>query len=109
VEPIASVQITCPAGSADWLHDFARALVADRLASSVNIVPGVRSLYRWQGEVHDAAELVAIVNTRAALVEDIIARTNQEHPYVTPGIRWHPIEAPPDYWQWVIDSTSDTP
>jgi periplasmic divalent cation tolerance protein len=106
MEPIVSIAITCPAGSGNWLHDFARALVTERLASSVNVVPGARSVYRWQDEVKDAPEMIAYVNTRATLVDDIVERTNREHPYVTPGIRWQSIEATPAYWQWVIDATS---
>lgn len=104
MEPIADIHITGPDG--DWLMPFARGLVEDHVAASVNIVPAVRSVYRWQGEVQDGDEVLVIVHTRESLTSDVIERATNEHPYEVPGIRVTGVDdALPSYHRWVIDST----
>lgn len=63
---------------------LARTLVAEELAACVNLVPGVRSIYRWDGAVEDGREQLAIIKTRAARVEALIARLVALHPYQVP-------------------------
>jgi periplasmic divalent cation tolerance protein len=83
-----------------------RALVDSRLAASVNILPGVISLYRWQGSVNRAEEAVMIVKTRASLAEQIRASVKATHPYDTPAIVVLPVESVDDrYFAWILDST----
>lgn len=63
---------------------LARALVTEELAACVNLVPGVRSIYRWDGAVEDGREQLAIIKTRAARVDALIARLVALHPYQVP-------------------------
>jgi periplasmic divalent cation tolerance protein len=62
----------------------ARALVGERLAACVNLVPGVRSIYQWQGAVEESAELLAVIKTTAEAVAPLIARLVELHPYDVP-------------------------
>ncbi|MGK9169686.1 divalent-cation tolerance protein CutA [Inquilinus limosus] len=63
-----------------------RALVEERLAASVNILPGARSIYRWRGRVEEAAEAVLIAKTRADRFTDLSARVRELHSYELPCI-----------------------
>jgi periplasmic divalent cation tolerance protein len=104
MEQIADVSIT--ADSADWLADFTRSIVNDRLAACGNIVPSIRSIYRWEGAVEDDNEALVILHTRQSLVPAIIERANRDHPYDTPQVLAVPVtDANPAYRHWVLEST----
>jgi periplasmic divalent cation tolerance protein len=90
-DDVCELVITAP--DADWLIEFSRRLVADRLAASVHNLTTIRSIYRWQDEIHDRPEARAAVHTRTALVPRIIERLNAEHPYEVPGVFALPIVA----------------
>ena len=109
MEQIADVSIT--AESADWLADFTRSIVNDRLAACGNIVPSIRSIYRWEGAVEDDNEALVILHTRQSLVPAIIERANRHHPYDTPQVLAVPVaDANPAYRDWVLASTlADAP
>jgi periplasmic divalent cation tolerance protein len=106
VDEIADVSVT--AASADWLADFARAVVTDRLAACGNIVPQIRSIYRSEGAIEDEGEALVVFHTRASLVPELIERVNQDHPYDTPQVLAVPVmNANPGYQQWVITETRE--
>ena len=78
------VLVTAPdAGCAERL---ARALVEERLAACVNIVPGIRSVYRWEGRVHEDAELLLVIKTRAQRSAALAARVRELHPAQLPEV-----------------------
>jgi len=80
---------------------LARALVGDRLAACVNICPGVVSVYEWKGEIEAAAEVVAFIKTRHALVDETMAAMRKLHPYEVPAFLVLPIESGnDDYLAW---------
>jgi len=70
--------------SSEKAAEIARQLVDERLCACVNLVPAVRSIYRWQGEVHDDAEVLAIVKTTTERVEALRERLIALHPYELP-------------------------
>ena len=74
------------APSAEKAAEIARALVTEGLAACVNIVPGVRSIYAWKGEIVDDAEALCVVKTRADRVEALRARLVALHPYEVPEL-----------------------
>lgn len=83
-----------------------RALVASGVAACVNILPGMISLYRWQGAVERAEEVVMIVKTRASLAERVRAAIKAAHSYDTPAILVLPVEsADQTYLQWLLAET----
>ncbi len=61
-----------------------RILVEERLAACATVVPGVRSIYHWQGAVEEAAETLMLVKTTAAKVEALEARLRELHSYDVP-------------------------
>jgi periplasmic divalent cation tolerance protein len=83
-----------------------RALVERRLCACVNILPGMVSLYWWQGAIERGDEVVMIIKTRAGLAEDVRAAVKRMHSYTTPTILVLPIETvDPDYHDWLIAET----
>jgi periplasmic divalent cation tolerance protein len=83
-----------------------RELVETRLCACVNILPGMVSLYWWQGAIERGEEVVMIIKTRATLAEAVRAAVKRMHSYTTPAILVLPIErADPDYNAWVVAET----
>lgn len=81
---------------------MARALVENRLAACVNVVPGVESIYRWQGEVETAQEALLIMKTTAARFGELRHRILELHRYAVPEIVAIPIvEGSASYLSWV--------
>jgi len=82
------------------------ALVGARLAACVNILPGMISLYRWQGAIERGEEAVMLIKTRASLAEPVRAAVRASHPYDTPAILVLPIESVDEtYFAWIMAST----
>jgi periplasmic divalent cation tolerance protein len=84
-----------------------RALVERRLAACVNILPGMVSLYWWQGQIDRGDEVVMIIKTRASLAEPVRAAVKDMHSYTTPAILVIPIETvDPAYHAWIEAETT---
>jgi periplasmic divalent cation tolerance protein len=82
-------------------------LVERRLCACVNILPGMVSIYRWQGAVERADEVVMIIKTRAGLAEAVHATVKELHSYVMPAVLVIPIErVDPDYHAWIEAETA---
>lgn len=80
-----------------------RALVAGRLAACVNILPGMVSVYAWQGAIERAEEVVMIIKTSAARRDAVMAAVAEQHPYETPAILVTDVAAVhPAYGAWVV-------
>jgi periplasmic divalent cation tolerance protein len=80
-----------------------RVLVERRLAACVNILPGMISLYWWQGKIDRGEEVVMIIKTRASLVEPVRRAVKEMHSYSTPAILVLPAESvDPDYHAWIV-------
>jgi periplasmic divalent cation tolerance protein len=83
-----------------------RTLVERRLCACVNILPGMVSLYWWQGAIERGEEAVMIIKTRAALAEAVRAAVKEMHSYTTPAILVLPIKTvDPDYHAWIVAET----
>lgn len=86
---------------------IAKALVDERLVACVNVLPKVRSVYRWQGKVEDDAEQLLICKTTAERVPAVVRRTRELHPYAVPEVIALPVEAGfGDYLRWIEEQTS---
>jgi len=65
---------------------IAEALIRDKLAACVNLIPGMKSVYAWKGEIEHGEEVVGIVKTRVGLKEEVRQALRARHPYETPII-----------------------
>lgn len=84
-----------------------RALVERRLVACVNLVPGVRSIYRWQGRVEDAPEILAVMKTRRDRLPELLAALPALHPYQVPEILALPVVAGgASYLAWVASEAA---
>ena len=91
------------AGSEQEAEDIATALVAGRLAACVNVVPGITSIYRWQGEVQRDREWLLVVKSRRDVLDDLVQRVRELHSYDLPETIALPLvggSAP--YLDWLV-------
>ena len=101
-------EVVVTAADAGWLAGFTRTLVEERLAACGHVVEQVRSVYRWEGEVHDEREARVALHTRRSLVPAVVARTSQLHPYEVPCVLALPVTGGnPDYLDWVRAQTRE--
>jgi periplasmic divalent cation tolerance protein len=103
----SAIAVLCTAPDAEVAQRLARGLVEARLAACVNVLPGVRSIYRWQGRVQDEAELLLVIKTRAEHFDALEAWLKQHHPYDVPEVLGLPasaVSAP--YLAWLEDETA---
>ena len=88
--------------SMDLAHKIAHALVNEGKAACVNIVPGVRSIYRWEEKICDDSELLLLIKSSDENFEQIRKRIRQIHTYETPEVIAVPISGgDPDYLNWL--------
>ena len=81
---------------------IARILVEERLAACANILGACHSIYRWQGEIEESAEVAILLKTRAGRAEALIARLAELHSYDVPAAMVWPIAyALGAYAEWV--------
>lgn len=96
------VLTTCP--DAEVGNAIARALVEERLAACVNIMPPARSIYRWRGATESGEEQLLIVKIKAANYAAVERRIQDLHPYEVPEVIALPIAAGlPAYLAWLDD------
>lgn len=83
-------------------------LVAEGLAACVNIVPGVMSVYQWQGKIEHDSELLLVIKTRRDCYEELEVTVQQLHPYELPEIIAVTIERGlSGYLEWIDQSTGN--
>ena len=101
---IVDVTITGP--DPDWLAEHTRSLVEQRLAACGNIIPTIRSIYRWQDKIEDEPEAYVILHTQGRHVDEIIRQTNAAHPYETVHILATEVrQSDPSYREWILAET----
>ena len=82
-----------------------RALVEGRVAACVNIVPGLRSLFRWQGTIEEQEETLMLVKSRSEYLPSILDTVKRLHSYTVPEVIALPILAgSSDYLAWIDES-----
>ena len=86
--------------------EVARVLVDEQLCACVNLVPQIRSIYRWQGAVSDEAETLALIKTTREAEGALRARLVELHPYEVPEVVAFRVSAGlPAYLQWVLEES----
>jgi len=98
------VLCTCPDEATG--RQIATALLAAELAACVNCLPGIRSWYRWEGQLRDDAEVLLVIKTRQARYAALEAMLRENHPYEVPEIIALPVVAGArNYLDWVRQAT----
>ncbi len=89
-------------GTEEQALDVAHALVRARRAACVNIIPGVRSIFRWKGNVCDDSEMLLIIKTRAANFELVRETINRVNTYELPEVLAYRVDwASPGFTEWI--------
>uniref|UniRef100_A0A8D2PUF6 Protein CutA n=1 Tax=Zosterops lateralis melanops TaxID=1220523 RepID=A0A8D2PUF6_ZOSLA len=102
---VSAAFVTCPNQSV--ATELARALVQQRLAACVNIVPGITSVYTWQGKLEEDSEVLLMIKTRSSRVPELTEYVRSHHPYEVPEVVALPVaQGNPPYLRWVGDSVS---
>lgn len=97
--------ILSTAGSPEEGERIARILVEQRLAACVNIVPNIRSVYRWDGKIESAQEVLLLVKTGADLLERAENALRAAHSYEIPEVLvFNPESGHADYLDWLLRS-----
>ncbi len=98
------IYMTCE--TAAEAERIGRALVEERLAACTNMIPGMRSIYWWDGAVQTGEEVVLLAKTRTERVDALIARVRELHSYEVPCAVELPLaRGNPDYLAWIEAET----
>ncbi|KAG7573519.1 Divalent ion tolerance protein CutA [Arabidopsis suecica] len=102
--PSIVVYVTVPNREAG--KKLANSIVQEKLAACVNIVPGIESVYEWEGKVQSDSEELLIIKTRQSLLESLTEHVNANHEYDVPEVIAMPITGGSDkYLEWLKNST----
>ena len=94
---------TCPDNQV--AEQLATSLVEQRLAACINIVPGLTSIYRWQGKLEKGTEVLLLIKTTRECYTAVETAIRQQHPYELPEIIAVTLdEGSPDYLRWITTS-----
>lgn len=94
--------VLCTLPDAAIAGRVANALVEERLAACVNLIPGLQSIYLWEGEIQSDPEVLALIKTTAAGFDALRQRLRALHPYELPEIIAVPLaDGDADYLAWI--------
>ncbi|KAM6993416.1 divalent-cation tolerance protein CutA-like [Passerculus sandwichensis] len=100
---LSAAFVTCP--NLSVATELARSLVQRRLAACVNVIPGVTSVYTWQGKLEEDSEVLLMIKTRSSRVPALSDFVRSHHPYEVPEVVALPVaQGNPPYLRWVRDS-----
>lgn len=102
--------VLCSAPDSMVADQLAGILVEERLAACVAVLPGIRSVYVWQGKTETASEQQLLIKTRQDCLEMLKSRIRSIHPYELPEIIAVPvIDGLSGYLDWINQSVTPTP
>jgi periplasmic divalent cation tolerance protein len=108
LEPI-SVIVTS-VGTEQQAVEISEELIAKRLATCINIVPCLRSIYRWKGKVCEDTEYLLMIKTRRSLFAAVSEAIREIHSYELPEVLEFPVgNAEPHFHQWVVEMATGVP
>ena len=100
------IVVLCNCASAEEATTVARHLVEERLAACVNILPGVQSIYHWQGAIEEATECTLLIKTRRHLFEALRHAVQKKHSYTLPELIAIPVvDGSSGYLEWIDHET----
>jgi periplasmic divalent cation tolerance protein len=87
-------------------REIVRCLVDERLVACGNLVPSIRSIYRWKGAVHEETEVMAMLKISRVAYPDVQKRIRELHPYELPEVVAIPVEAAlPEFLGWIAENS----
>jgi len=96
------IVVLCNCATAGEAQNIARHLVEKRLAACVNVVPGVRSIYRWRGAIEEGDEWTLLIKSRRDLFDNVRAEIEKLHSYEVPEVAALTIvDISADYMAWM--------
>jgi periplasmic divalent cation tolerance protein len=102
---MSEILILCTADRLELAREIAIALVQAREAACVNIIPGIHSIYRWEGELCDEGEFLLLIKSSAESFEAVRSRIRSLHTYQVPEIIAVPIsQGDSSYLAWLRSS-----
>lgn len=105
-----AVVVLMTAGSPEEAQRLAQTLVADGLAACVNIVPGITSVYRWEGRVQRDQEWLLVAKSHRSLLAALVRRVQALHSYMMPEIIALPIVGGSEaYLRWLDQEIGSPP
>ena len=97
------VLVTAP--SVEKAAEIARTLVEEKLAACGNVIPGIRSIYAWEGKVHDDPEALLVLKAPRKRLQELSDRVVALHPYEVPEVIGLSIEGGNErYIDWIIQT-----
>jgi len=103
---VKALEVHLTAPTREKALEIARALVEEKLVACVNVVGGVRSVYRWKGQIHDDEEVLCLAKTRPELLKALVNRVKDLHPYDVPEIlAFEVFDGSADYLAWLEEAT----
>ena len=91
----------------DAAAELAKTVVGEKLAACANIVPAVRSIYRWEGRIQDENEVLVLLKVSREGFARLKARILEVHPYEVPEVIALPVDQGHDaYLNWIVRETS---
>jgi periplasmic divalent cation tolerance protein len=105
VQTMSEILVLSTSDSEEVARTIATALVEAKEAACVNIVPGIRSIYRWEGKICEEAEVLLAIKSTGELFDAVNSRIHRLHPYQVPEVIAVPIkDGDSAYLQWLRDS-----
>ncbi len=100
------ITIICTVPDFKTGKDIGEKLVSENLISCVNIIPGITSIYRWQGKICSDNEVILFMKSRLSLFDKIDSRVQELHPYDVPEVISMDIDnASNPYHEWILEMT----
>jgi periplasmic divalent cation tolerance protein len=102
-----AIVVLTTVATAEEAVGLVRALLERRIIACGTILPGARSLYRWEGKISDESEVMVLLKTRSARIESLEMAFAELHPYKVPEILALPVSAGTEkYLAWISGETT---
>ncbi len=99
------ITVFCTVPDEKTAETIAYALIESRLAACCNIIPGLRSIYFWQGKVQDDAELLLVIKSKKEVFSSLKEKIKSLHPYEVPEILALPVDSGnSEYLKWLDEN-----